>query len=65
MIIAGDPRFDLTVIEMITNLMSLPPSDRVEIFGSADFFLRERIDLSGGEAIAPLNCQWLELEVLK
>lgn len=41
-LVMGEKRFDMTVVEMISNLMSVPDSDHVTLFGSTDFIIRER-----------------------
>lgn len=62
-VVNGEFRFEMTVAEMMVNLMTLPPADHVVLFSSTEFILRERCDSSGGEAILPANRMWLELDV--
>jgi hypothetical protein len=48
----------MTIAEMISNLMTMPPDNQVEIFGCTSFILRERND---PKTISPPS-EWLELD---
>lgn len=37
-------RFNSTVANMIANLGTLPPTDHIELFGTTDFLIRERVE---------------------
>lgn len=72
MMVDEKPRFEMTVAELISNLMTLPPDNHAEFFGCAFFILRERIKGVGPDPRSnderlgvegPHAREWLELDV--
>lgn len=40
--VMGKHRFDLTVANLLSNLLSVPPDEHITFFGSTEFILKER-----------------------